>query len=371
MKVLFFCDYSGNLGDATRITKNYELIRNLHEGTVICNLYDHYRSKVRLLTKPLFLHWALRSFVKENRANFISEIYFSMGERVLATLIRKMKPDVIFAEKETLAYVAVLNRDKIPVVADLHGIWSAEYEERPDRRVSKRQLAAICEIEEEIYDTAHQVLVVSNNMKSYLLERNKIDENKVTVVQNGADLHGLCASYRDHMKCIYGGMFTFWEDVDTYLNMAREDSVNEYYLIGTGPLRDHVLKRIERESIKVSYFGHKSRKESLDLFARMTIGIAPSSKNITRYVASPVKVYDYMACGLPVITPNYGEWSKHVEENDSGFVTQSSNAEEFLAALDELSDRNTWERKSENGRNAIRTKYNWDTVLAPIKDVLS
>lgn len=370
MKVLFFCDYSGNLGDATRITKTYEFIRNLYEDTIFCNLHAYYRSKAKLLTNALSIHSAVMSFLRDKRTCLKNEVYFSVGKKVLSSLTRKVKPDVIFAEQETLAYIAVMNEDRIPVIADLHGLWSAEYGEHPNRGTSKRLLAAICRIEEKIYDTAHQVLVVSNNMKDYLIEGNKIAEKKVTVVQNGADLHDRCARYDADIKCIYGGMFTFWEDVDAYLDMAKADPENDYYLIGAGPLCDHILDRIDTEDIAIDYFGHKSRMESLNLFAQMTIGIAPSMNNITRYVASPVKVYDYMACGLPVITPDYGEWSRHVQENDCGFVTRNSDAGEFLEALHQLSVRDIWEKRSENGRRAIKTKYNWSTVLTPIQNVL-
>jgi glycosyltransferase involved in cell wall biosynthesis len=257
------------------------------------------------------------------------------------------------------------------VIADLHGIWSAEYSEDPNGRKSERRLSKIKEIEKEVYERASDILVVSNNMKKYLLKHNEVKENKVTVVQNGADLHHKRARYKRQARLVFGGTFEYWEDLDTYTDMPKRDSTNEYYLIGSGLLQNQVASRIERENIRMNYLGHKNRGEALDLFSEMTIGVAPSTRNITRYVASPIKVYDYMACGLPVITADCGEWAKHIQESHCGFVTKNSSADEFIEAAHDLRDREVWEQKSKNAVEAIETKFNWNTVLAPIRDVLS
>jgi glycosyltransferase involved in cell wall biosynthesis len=120
----------------------------------------------------------------------------------------------------------------------------------------------------------------------------------------------------------------------------------------------------------MKYLGLRNTEDALDLFSEMSIGIAPSTKSVTRFVASPIKIYDYMACCLPIVTADCGEWAEHVRENDCGLVTKNSSADEFLWAVDELQDKNVWEQKSENAVEAIRTKFNWDAVLTPIRDVL-
>ena len=231
-------------------------------------------------------------------------------------------------------------------------------------------MARLKEIEAEVCKNAFHTLVVSHNMKRYLQSEHEGGADKITIIQNGADLQQNRATYRLPMKIVFGGCFNYWEDMDAYLDMAGSDKEGEYYLIGGGPLQDHVTKRIKQEKIEIDCLGSKDGKKALDLFCNMSVGIAPSTKNLTRYVASPVKVYDYMACGLPVITPRCGEWADQVEEDGCGFVTQNSSGAEFLEALCKIHEKKVWEEKASNCREAIKTKYNWGRVLAPIQRIM-
>ena len=43
---------------------------------------------------------------------------------------------------------------------------------------------------------------------------------------------------------------------------------------------------------------------------------------------------------------------------------------EFLECADRMRDKEVWEEKANNGREAIKTKFDWNRVLAPIRDVL-
>lgn len=98
----------------------------------------------------------------------------------------------------------------------------------------------------------------------------------------------------------------------------------------------------------------------------MQVGVVTSSVDMVRKVASPMKVLDYAACGLPVITADVGEWSIMITEYDSGIVTKNSDPEEFADALMQLSDRRTWRRKSENARNMVKEKFLWQNTVKPI-----
>jgi glycosyltransferase involved in cell wall biosynthesis len=370
MKILFFCDVSGNFGNATRISKIYHYIKQLFEDVAFCNLHDFHGSWVKRLTNRALLVSACKNFSTLDLKYLKSEAFVSMGKEVLDGAVDMFQPDLIFAEETRTAYMALQNDANIPVIADLHGLLTSEYAESPDERFSDRHLTRLAEIESEVCNEAKDVITVSENMKEYIANEYGTPEEKITTVQNGADLHRASATYKSGMRFVFGGLFTHWEDIDTYLDMAREDSGGDYYLIGSGPLRHHILRRIKSEQIPMKFMGSLTKNRALDLFSNMTIGVAPSAQNVTRYVASPVKIYDYMACGLPVITADCGEWARHVEENGCGVVAQHSEAEAFLDCVAELQNRATWEEISVNCRKAIENKFNWNQVLKPIKTVI-
>jgi glycosyltransferase involved in cell wall biosynthesis len=90
---------------------------------------------------------------------------------------------------------------------------------------------------------------------------------------------------------------------------------------------------------------------------------------------SPLKLYDYLACGLPAVVSDEGQAAEIVRRHDCGLVINDS-GEALVDALSRLEvaagDR---VRMGHNGRRAVEEFYNWDRVadqtLEILKTVLS
>jgi glycosyltransferase involved in cell wall biosynthesis len=208
-------------------------------------------------------------------------------------------------------------------------------------------------------------------MNDYLLLHGAKKEQLVCI-PNGAEPQPKRATYHNALRVIYAGNFAFWEDVDAFLDTVKLSGSGKYefYLAGTGDLKDHVENRIKTENLNLKYLGSVPKDRIMGTLADMQVGVAPSVSAVTRRVACPIKVFDYLACGLPVITPDYGEWATVIKEDKCGVVTERSTGEQFGKALEKLSDRQTWEEMSHNAVALIKTKWNWETLLEPIQEVL-
>ena len=85
-----------------------------------------------------------------------------------------------------------------------------------------------------------------------------------------------------------------------------------------------------------------------------------------RYVAAvPVKLFEYMACGLPVLASNFSATAMIVNDADCGILVDPSGA--LLDIAQKLAswwqDRSEPQRLGENGRQAVLTKYNWENQV--------
>ena len=88
---------------------------------------------------------------------------------------------------------------------------------------------------------------------------------------------------------------------------------------------------------------------------------------IINYIDSlPVKMFEYMAVGLPVIAFNFPLWKSIVEENNCGLCVNPMNPEEIAKAINELlSDNELAQKMGANRRQLVLDKYNW--VIEEIK----
>lgn len=85
---------------------------------------------------------------------------------------------------------------------------------------------------------------------------------------------------------------------------------------------------------------------------------------IPRYVAAlPVKLFEYMACGLPVVISDFPANREVVAAADCGLLVDPANVDAVSEALARLlADPAEAHRLGENGRRAFETRYNWQAL---------
>ncbi|MDC0552986.1 glycosyltransferase [Methylophilaceae bacterium] len=113
-------------------------------------------------------------------------------------------------------------------------------------------------------------------------------------------------------------------------------------------------------SNNLKYHGLKSRNELNYFFRNSFVGLCVFHP-IPNYIeAQPIKLYEYMAAGRPVIVSNFPLWEKFIRENNCGIVVPPHNPRAIAEAVEKLYyDQKLASRLGVNGRRAVEAKYNW------------
>lgn len=293
----------------------------------------------------------------------------------VASELRRIQSSIgiIHAEGSFAGYAACGASEElgIPYVLDLHGLWGQEYDGEKGRG-STVTGTYLTELEELAVTQADHVVVVSGRMKDYIISAYRVSPNRVTVIPNGGYVNNKRASYCSRMTLVYGGIFSYWESVEDFVEMALcPDSRHfDFVLLGGGPRKGAVLRVLRKKKpSNFKYLGFRPRGYTLDAFSRSQVGVTPSTSDLVRQVAWPIKVMDYMSCGLPVIAPSIGDWAEVIADHEAGIVTRESSPTEFIEAALALRDKATWLRASRNAFSAIRDNYQWDQVLEPLESI--
>jgi len=78
-------------------------------------------------------------------------------------------------------------------------------------------------------------------------------------------------------------------------------------------------------------------------------------------IKMPIKIFEYMAFGLPIIGSNFGHIKEYIEEDNCGIIVNPLDAIEISNAMIELlTNRKKYDLYSKNGREATLKKYKWD-----------
>jgi glycosyltransferase involved in cell wall biosynthesis len=100
------------------------------------------------------------------------------------------------------------------------------------------------------------------------------------------------------------------------------------------------------------------------------VTVIPHPDHIHYHTTLPVKLFDFLACGRPVVATNCRETAKILRSHDCGLVadfTPKNLAEKIIQLL---LDRDLASRMGANGRKIIEDIYNWDRMANKIIEIV-
>ena len=113
---------------------------------------------------------------------------------------------------------------------------------------------------------------------------------------------------------------------------------------------------------QVEFHGYLDRNGVNELLKKVRLGMVILEATPSYIVSLPIKMFEYMAAGLPVVASNFPLWKSIIEENNCGICVDQTNPEEIrnkLLAL--ISNDDKLIEMGKNGRKAVETVYNWQT----------
>ena len=110
----------------------------------------------------------------------------------------------------------------------------------------------------------------------------------------------------------------------------------------------------------VNYRGYADRNEVNRILKDAHVGISvlyPIENYLTSY---PVKMFEYMAAGIPVIASNFDLWETILVENKCGLVVEPKDTDEMKKTIEFLIENPELAAEmGKNGRKAVLEKFNW------------
>ena len=144
--------------------------------------------------------------------------------------------------------------------------------------------------------------------------------------------------------------------------------------VGDGP----ELGRVRRAAAGVEgvvFVGRLSHGRMPACLAAADIGVAPFDVEAhgplqLDFYWSPLKVFEYMAAGLPVIVPNIERLSKLCRDGREGFTYAANDADGLANAIERLADASNRDELGRAARKRVVEEYGWDVHCRRLSEAL-
>ena len=177
--------------------------------------------------------------------------------------------------------------------------------------------STIASAEALLVKRADFVIVSSNNLKNKLTENYPNEAKKLTVINNGVDMKTFTLNQtidtketeivkaNNRKKVAYIGTISDWVNISMIYKLAKEMSNVDFYVVG--PLDRHINMDEYNDLDNMIFTGPQPYYTVPAIIKQMDVMIMPFVLNEVVESVNPVKIYEYLAMGKPVIATGYSE----------------------------------------------------------------
>lgn len=110
----------------------------------------------------------------------------------------------------------------------------------------------------------------------------------------------------------------------------------------------------------VDELGFLSREEVKNTLQKSVAGLVVLKPTRSYIHSIPVKMFEYMVAGIPIIASDFKYWRELIEEEDCALFVNPEDSKAISKAIDALlRDKLKAENMGKNGKKAVLEKFNW------------
>jgi glycosyltransferase involved in cell wall biosynthesis len=230
----------------------------------------------------------------------------------------------------------------------------------------------------------HYIYVVSTFLKNDILSHSSdFPSEKILIIPNAGPESQFIKSdsteiSQANVRFMYLGMFQPYYEIElainAFMNYTSTLTNAELYLCGDGPLYES-LQNTYGQKENIIFYGryHLPGLIEEEVLNSNTILLLPYSPNEYSALHSPIKLYEYMSLGLPIIASDTGQASEVLKQGKTAVLYKSRDIESLQTAMKIISTDIQLKRHiTKNLKNEYTEKHTWEQrmkqLLAGIDD---
>lgn len=329
IRILSLAKALRDLGIDVLILSPFPLKVNYVRGIPVYCIFNDFLGVFRLA-----MNIAKEIMKYKSRYNILSQIkIMTKLAKIIASkltrIVDNLDLSIIQAEQEFAALVCsnIRSHIDIPIVVDFHGIWPEELIASNIIKRGSQDHINILKLERYLANNTDIIVVVSEEMRDYVIDVYEADPNIVYVIPN-ATFPRQSRRLLDYRAdtVVYAGTVTFRENVPLLINSLSivKDKFPKVrlYITNRGDALSFLKRQFHKRGVKPCYYWFDNAEEFYRFLTTCHVGVIPALKHIWRQMATPAKLYDYLSAGVPVVAVDIGaSWNEIIRKRKVGILT--------------------------------------------------
>lgn len=293
------------------------------------------------------------------------------ASQVIADTLLEEQPDVIY-ERYSLFSTVLADVKAASLTCETQPVGILEVnapliEEQAAHRVLIHEGDAWAALRAQV-EAAQATICVSDPVSEWV--RGHTASTRVHTVANGVNVDRIHPQPEDASSVVvtFVGTLKPWHGVpDLLAAAALANQPWQLRILGDGPERAALEERARELGVNADFRGAIPPADMPAHLAGSAIAVAPypAPQSEDAHYFSPLKVYEYMAAGLPVVATSIGQIPQVLD--GAGILVTPSAPAELSKAIDTLAaDPQLRATLGVKGRELAQTQHSWAGVVAQI-----
>jgi glycosyltransferase involved in cell wall biosynthesis len=284
-------------------------------------------------------------------------------------------PDFIYERASLYAAAGVVLSKlfKVPLLLELNAPLALE--QSAYRATGFGELVA--QAERWALKNADAILVVSSELKNHVTQLGFAPE-KTHIVPNAVDATLFRPSrpdplVRKKLNLNGGPVLGFvgglrpWHGIEALPQLLARLTPKyknlQMVIVGDGQLRGSLVESFNRLNLqdRVRFTGALSHEKVPEIVHQFDVALAPYPKLEHDFYYSPLKIYEYMACGIPVAAANVGQIRQVIAHGKTGLLHAPGDLDELTQNCARLiSNPNLRTKLGKAASKFVSRRFTWD-----------
>ena len=264
------------------------------------------------------------------------------------------------------AAVSIGEKLEIPVIVKID---DAVYEKSTGLKSIQRKVEKI--LSAKTLNKSSKILVANNETKEIVNEFYDVSPEKIEIMPNGIDTKIFHTNAVKKSKIVlFSGVMYNHRGIDVLLNAAptviKKIPEVKFVLLGDGPELDNLKKIAENLKIEknIEFKGWIKRDEVMNYLADASIAIGPLRSTTVTKNALPIKVLEYMASSLPILSQKDTLANDVLVDDENGYSV--TDPEDLATKIIHILENNEKRIKMGIKSYEMSLKFDWKNVTKKI-----
>ncbi|MBK8000287.1 MAG: glycosyltransferase family 4 protein [Verrucomicrobia bacterium] len=153
---------------------------------------------------------------------------------------------------------------------------------------------------------------------------------------------------------------------DAFIQFHAQNPAARLLIVGDGPERDALSSALAARGLSdaVHFTGAVTPEEIPGWLASMHVAVAPYPA-LDNFYFSPLKLFEYLAAGLPTVASRIGQVTELLREGETGLLVTPGDPTSLCSTLARLrADASLRAQLGANGRAYVERHHTWDAAVA-------